>query len=113
VSTLPELDVARVQRWCDQRVPAHVRDKVRVELDVADRHLTIVECRPPWPATAGQEWMRSPVARLRYTKSRREWTLYYSDRNNTFRLYNQVEPTPSVQTLLEEISADPTALFWG
>ena len=41
---LPELDVARVRRWCDQRVPAHLRDQIRVECDLAPRHLTIVEC---------------------------------------------------------------------
>ena len=44
---LPELDVARVRRWCEQRVPAHVRDQIRVECEVAPRHLTIVECRAP------------------------------------------------------------------
>jgi hypothetical protein len=45
---LPELDVARARRWCEQRVPAHVRDQIKVECDVTPRHLTIVECRPPW-----------------------------------------------------------------
>src|SRR4051794_10798146 len=28
---LPELDVARVQRWCAVRVPDHARHQVRVE----------------------------------------------------------------------------------
>jgi hypothetical protein len=37
---LPELDVARVRRWCAQRVPEHVRDQVKVECDVGPRHLT-------------------------------------------------------------------------
>ena len=41
---LPELDVARVLRWCEQRVPEHARDQVRVECDISPRHLTIVEC---------------------------------------------------------------------
>jgi hypothetical protein len=44
VSVLPEMDVVRVQRWCRGRVPEHVRDEVRVEVDAADRHMTIVEC---------------------------------------------------------------------
>jgi hypothetical protein len=42
---LPELDVARVQRWCAGRVPERARHQVRVECDVAPRHLTIVERR--------------------------------------------------------------------
>ena len=41
---LPELDIARVRRWCEQRVPEHVRDQVRVECDISPRHLTILEC---------------------------------------------------------------------
>lgn len=38
----------RVQRWADDRVPGHVRDQVRIEFDVTDRTITILECRPPW-----------------------------------------------------------------
>ena len=45
---LPELDVAQVQRWCAVRVPEHARNQVRVECEVAPRHLTIVERRAPW-----------------------------------------------------------------
>jgi hypothetical protein len=47
--------VARVQRWCLGRVPERVRDEVRFEVDVADRHLTVVECRPPWRPDMGME----------------------------------------------------------
>ncbi|HTP16323.1 MAG TPA: hypothetical protein VMK13_10855 [Streptosporangiaceae bacterium] len=42
---LPELDVARVQRWYAARVPEHARHQVRVECELAPRHLTIVERR--------------------------------------------------------------------
>lgn len=44
------------------RAPAHVGDHLRVEADVAERHLTIVECRPPWRADVGPEWTRFPIA---------------------------------------------------
>jgi hypothetical protein len=45
---LPETDVARVQRWCTNRVPAHALHQVRVECHIAPRYLTIVERRAPW-----------------------------------------------------------------
>jgi hypothetical protein len=32
VRGLPETDVVRVQRWCQGRVPEHIRDEVRVEV---------------------------------------------------------------------------------
>ncbi len=111
--TLPELDVARVQRWCRARVPERVRDQVRVEVDVAPRHLTIVECRPPWRADVGPDWTRHPIARFRYTRSTGQWSLYWRDRNLRFHEYDRVAPTDRLEELLMELDLDPTAIFWG
>jgi len=43
------------------------------------------------------------------------WTgsLYWRDRHSKFHLYDRVAPTPTIQTLLDEVSADPTCIFWG
>jgi hypothetical protein len=41
------------------------------------------------------------------------WTLYWRDRNLRFHLYEEVEPTSSIEDLLGEIERDPTAIFWG
>jgi hypothetical protein len=78
---LPELHVARVQRWCAEQVPEHARGEIRIECDLAPRHLTICECRPPWREDFGPDWTRFPIARLHYTKTTRLWTLYWRDRN--------------------------------
>jgi hypothetical protein len=113
MSGLPETDVVRVQRWCRDRVPAHVRDQIRVEVDVAERHVTIVECRPPWRAEMGTAWSRFPIARLRYTRSTGLWSLYWRDRNLRFHEYDRVPATVRVADLLAEVDSDPTAIFWG
>ena len=105
--------MARVQRWCRGRVPERVRDEVRVEVDVADRHLTIVECRPPWRADMGAEWTRFPIARLRYVKTTGVWSLFWRDRNLRFHAYDLVVPTVNIEELLAELDRDPTAIFWG
>lgn len=113
---LPELDVARVRRFVDERNNAmsyDARDQVRYELDIAAGSLTILECRPPWREGYGTEWTQFPIARLRYVKSRNEWSLYWRDRNLKFHLYDSVAPTPTIQVLLDEITADPTCIFWG
>jgi hypothetical protein len=94
-------------------VPEPVRDQVRVEVDVADRHMTIMECRPPWRPGFGTEWTRFPIARLRYTKVTRQWSLYWRDRNLHFHEYDRVPSSESVEDLLAEIDRDPTAIFWG
>ena len=110
---LPELDVQRVRRWCAARVPEHLHDELRVEVDVAPQHLTIVETRPPWREDVGPEWARSPIARLRYTKSTGLWQIYYPDLDLKFHRYDGAEPSPRVADLLEEIERDTTAIFWG
>ena len=112
MSGLPETDVARVQRWCRARVPDHVRDQVRVEADLAERHLTIVECRPPRrPASVLNG--HGSIARLRYTKATRLWSLYWRDRSLKFHAYDRVPASASVEELLAEVDRDPTAIFWG
>ncbi len=110
---LPDLDVARVRRWCAVRVPEHARHQVRVECVAAPRHLTIVERRAPWREDLGPDWTTFPIARLRYTAADRSWTLYWRDRNLRFHRYDQLAPTRRVDDVLDEIDRDPTAIFWG
>ena len=110
--TLPELDVARVRRWCAARVAEHARHQVRVECQVAPRHLTIVERRAPRREDFGPEWTSFPVARLRYAADK-SWTLYWRDRNLRFHIYDLLAPSNQVEDLLTEIDRDPTGIFWG
>jgi hypothetical protein len=113
---LPETDLARARRWIDarnDRLPERARGQIAYELDVDPRSVTIVECRPPWREDFGPERTRFPIARLRYAKVRREWALYWRDRNLKFHLYDLVEPTPSIEELLVEVDRDPTSIFWG
>jgi hypothetical protein len=110
---IPEDALDHIRRWADRRVPEHVRDQVRLEVAVADRTVTILECRPPWQPEYGPDWTRFPIARLRYTKSRNRWSLYWRDRNLKFHEYDRAEPSPDVQDLLDEIDRDPTNIFWG
>ena len=110
---LPDLDVARVRRWCQQRVPEHARSQVKLDCDVTARYLTIVECRPPWRADMGPEWTRFPIARLRYTKATRRWALFWRDRHLRFHLYDRIASSSRIDDLLQEIDRDPAAIFWG
>jgi hypothetical protein len=110
---VPETDLHRVLAWAGRRVPQEINDKVRMEVDTTPSSVTILECRPPWNAPRDPNWTRHPVARLRYVQSTKLWTLYWSDRNLKFHRYDRVEPTPTIQNLLDEIDADPTAIFWG
>lgn len=113
VDELPELDVARIRKWCEHRVPEHALHQVRVEGEVTGRKVTVVERRAPWREDAGPEWTRRPVARLTYVASTRLWALYSLDRNGRFHLYARLRPTPKIDELLGELDRDPTGIFWG
>ena len=90
---IPDLDLARVQRWIEGRnaeIPFDARDQIRFEIDLGDRTITVLECRPPWREDFGPEWTRFPICRFRYTKVRKEWSLYWRDRNLKFHEYDLV-----------------------
>ena len=97
----------------NERLPERARGQIRYELDVDPRSVTILECRPPWKAEYGPEWTRFPIARLRYTAARKEWSIYWRDRNLKFHLYDLFDPTPTIQAALDEVEQDPTCIFWG
>jgi Protein of unknown function (DUF3024) len=105
--------MVRVRRWCQQRVAEHARSQAKVECDVTSRHLTIMECRPPSRLDVGAEWTRFPIARLRYTKATREWSLYWRDRHLRSHLYDWITSSPRIDDLLREIDRDPIGIFWG
>jgi len=110
---LPELDVARARRYCEQKVPAHARHQVRVEVEVEPRTLTIVERRAPWREDYGPEWSRSPIARLRWVQRTGVWTLHWRDRHARWHRYDRVGPSARIDVLLDELDRDPTCIFWG
>jgi hypothetical protein len=111
--TLPALDVAAIRHFCEQRVPPDALHEVRVEADVSPTAVTVVEVRAPWREDCGPEWTRDGVARLRYVAKHEHWVLYWLDRNQKWRTYDLLGPSPDVVVLLDEIDRDPTGIFWG
>jgi hypothetical protein len=93
-TVLPELDLARIQRFYDARVPARLRGQIRIELEVHGRSVTILECRPPWTPAIGPEWTRLPIARLRHVAAHGVWMLDSSDRNGRWHRYDGIDPAP-------------------
>ena len=113
---IPEPDLARLRQWVEAQnsgLPESARDQIRYEIDATNRTATIVECRPPWNLDQGSDWTRLPIARFRYTKNLRHWSLYWSDRNSGFHEYDLIEPTSDIGDLIAEIERDPTGIFWG
>ena len=112
-ATVPDIALAAIRRYCENKIPAKHRDEIRVECDVRGNNVTIYECRPPWHPNLGPDWSRQPVAQLRYQPDDYQWRLYSADRNSRWHYYDLSEPTTQVEELLAEIDDDPTGIFWG
>ena len=113
---IPDLDLARAQRWIAARnaaLPPHASAQLRYEIDVTERTITVLECRPPWREDCRPEWTRFPICRFRYTKARKQWTLYWRDRNLKFHEYDFVAPTAHLDDLIDYVANDRSGLFWG
>jgi hypothetical protein len=107
-----ELDLARIRRHCAKRIPAHVRDRICLDVEVSGRVITSIERRAPWSPEIGPEWTRTPIARLRQRADNGAWQLFWCDHNGAWHR-DPVEPTTQVGALLERIEADPDARYWG
>jgi hypothetical protein len=46
-TNVPELDLARIRRYVDTRVPSHAAAELRMEIEVRGTSVTIVERRAP------------------------------------------------------------------
>ncbi len=115
---LPELvrrsTEKRVREFCEKRVPTHVRDQVRLEMAVRGNAITILERRPLFESRPDvAKWSSMKIAQLRYDARRKEWTLYWPDRNGKWNPYWDLDPAEDVEVLLWEIDEDPTGIFWG
>ena len=114
--SLPDADLVITRRWVDRHnddIPERARDQIRYELDIEDRSITLYECRPPWREGISTEWSRFPIVRLRYTKARKEWAIYWRDRNSKFHRYDPIPASRRLQELLDLVDGDQSGIFWG
>jgi hypothetical protein len=106
-----ELEQAKrhLERFCQKRVPAPVRDKLSYSYRVEGNSLNLFEHRPHFmlPDVTTELF----VARFRHEGEDR-WTLMWSDRDEKLHPYDGFESV-SFQQALEEMSEDPTGIFFG
>ena len=85
VTPPPKTDIAKIRKYCEARVPARLRHKVRIEATARGNSVTIFDCRPPWHPNL-TEWSKVGEAQLRYSASTHHWSLYWGDRNGLVAL---------------------------
>jgi DUF3024 family protein len=54
------------------------------------------------------------VDKLRnYDVETRRYAVYWADRNDRWRRYEEIEPTEDIEVVLRVIDEDPICVFWG
>jgi len=109
---IKELAEQKLKKYCDERIPVHVRDKLRLSYGFRGNTVTLFEERAPWRAEM-TEWTSHSVAQMRFDQKTNKWTLYCADRNGKWHKYEGLSPTGDIALILKEIDRDPTGIFWG
>jgi len=101
----------RLRKYCDDRVPAHVRDQLRLDFRASGSAVELFEVRPRFDKR--EEWIEHGVAKFRYVASKKTWELYCLHRDLRWHSYQRMPRAKSFDRLLREVDADPTGIFWG
>jgi hypothetical protein len=113
MAAVPDPALAAVRRHCEAKTPAELSHEMRLDVEVRGDAITVFDSRPPWHPDMGTEWTQVKVAQFRFDETRKMWSLYWSDRNGRWHPYDDVDPSPDIGDLLDELDADPTGIFFG
>jgi hypothetical protein len=101
----------KLKKYCDQRIPAHVKSSIRLIFKIRGNSVTLIEERPLF--TDPSTWVGLAVAQFRFNRKTSKWTLYCADRNSRWHEYLESEPDEKIGTLLRHVDEDVTGIFWG
>jgi hypothetical protein len=113
--TLPEseknLAEQALARYCEGKAPAQVKNNLKIGYSFRGNSFTLFEMRPsfvkPGKTTA------TFVSQFRYNVVEKTWVLYSVDKDSRWNRYEDLAPSKSIQTLIDEVDADPNNIFWG
>ena len=110
-----DLELQRIKNsvgaLCARRSPEEFKDQLRIDYEVDGHAVTIYENRPAW--NKPEEWTRLGVARIRYTRTRNEWLLYWMRRDLKWHLYDPAEMSAGLEELVRIVDEDEFGAFWG
>jgi hypothetical protein len=97
--------------FCENRIPDHLRNQIKMWYEVRGFDVKIIESRPVFMKS--HEWSETPIARMKYDPKTLEWQLYWMRASGRWEKYITSEPTNKLEDLIIEIQNDPHNVFWG
>jgi hypothetical protein len=97
--------------WSKRRPPVEMRDQIREVQRFTGYTLDLFYVRPRWQHPG--ETLDSPVARVRYIKSRKLWQLYWMRADLKWHRYIPHPVTTNLEEALQVIDEDANSCFFG
>jgi Protein of unknown function (DUF3024) len=110
-----EREIEQIQRivgsFCEQRVPDHVKDKVRLSYSITSNAVIICEKRRLRDGLS--EWTEIEIAKLRYVRKRNEWELYWKRASGKWWPYEPYSASRTLSAMIKEVDLDSDGCFFG
>lgn len=88
-----------------------IREKIDLDYSYDGKTFLLFEIRPVW--NNPQEKDQIEFAKIRYYKTREEWTLYWMRASGKWELYEPFPTSPYLDKIIEIIEEDSYACFFG
>jgi hypothetical protein len=110
-----ELELKRIDRTvgdlCRRKSPPQYAGELRFIYRIDGHAVSIYEERLPWRGSG--PWTSHGIARLRFTRARRTWALYWMRQDLKWHRYEPEPPSPVLATLVAVVEADEFGAFFG
>jgi len=95
---------------CGHRIALYREEQVELKYVVSGNKVTLVESRPFF--VDPRVWNHIKVAQFEFSPLSGTWTLYWYDRKNRRQPYPTGRNRDALEKLVDEVSKDPTGIFW-
>lgn len=106
------VNLAALKRFIEKRrPPEHIRAQLDVGYAIAGHTVDIFEIRPDWQDKTATR--HTPVARVRFVRSKELWILYWMRRDLKWHSYEPDHLHSTLASALKTIDADAYCCFFG
>jgi hypothetical protein len=110
-----ELELRRIDKTvgelCRRFSSPQYAHELRLVYDIVDHNVAIWEERSPWRGEGG--WSRQGIAKFRYLRSRKTWTLYWMRADRKWHVFEPAAPTNDLDALVAVVAENRSGAFFG
>ena len=102
---------ANLRKFCESKNNPDFLDKLRFDFKIVDQAIELFEVRPHWKEPG--KIIETPVAKLRFFRSRGEWQLYWMRQDLKWHSYDPHPTNKGYIPLLNIVDQDKHGCFFG